>query len=117
MNDAMLNNITIDELETHLWLTEPYSSAHNAVLKVLDERDELDDSHPDYNLIRDRLETIERHANVSCGAMEELVEIFADSDLEPYFERVSLEKIHRSISHSEEVVTNKDLISEQIELY
>ena len=117
MNEAMLRNLTVDELENHLYVTQPYSPAHRAVLEVLDERDELDNNHPDYNLMRDRLEAIERHANVSCGAMEELLEIFEDSDLEPHFERVSLEKIHRGISHCQNVVTHKDLISEQIELY
>lgn len=40
MNEAMLRNLTPNELERHLWITEPYSPTHLAVLAVLEEIEE-----------------------------------------------------------------------------
>ena len=39
MNEAMLRNLSPEELESHLWITEPYSPTHLAVLSILDASD------------------------------------------------------------------------------
>ncbi|GAA4087249.1 hypothetical protein [Zhongshania borealis] len=64
MNQAMLRNLTSDELERHLWITEPYSPAHNALLTVLDANDK-----PNEDLDFDRVEDALADINIDAEKM------------------------------------------------
>lgn len=85
MNDAMLRNLTLDELECHLRVTEQDSPAHIAVCMKLDALDLPDTRHEqavnsltgmkaDANNIAKALESI------SISIRDQLGDVFDDTE-------------------------------------
>tara|TARA_R110001592_G_scaffold363400_1_gene688189 strand:- start:47785 stop:48114 length:330 start_codon:yes stop_codon:yes gene_type:complete len=76
MNQAMLRNLTPNELERHLWITEPYSPAHLAVLAMLEEIEETpadidqDDINYEATEIKSTVATMEKGVNNAMRRLE-----------------------------------------------
>lgn len=106
MNQAMLRNLTPDELERHLWITEPYSPAHQAVLAVLEEIEEtpadIDQDEINYETceIKGTVETMERGINAALRRLETF-----NNEISDAFESFNLAA--RSISESANNIQHK----------
>lgn len=99
MNEAMLRNLTPNELERHLWITEPYSPAHLAVLAVLEEIEETpadidqDDINYEACEIKETVETMEKGIHAALRSLETF-----NNEISDAFENFNLAA--RSISDS-----------------
>ena len=85
MNEAMLRNLTPDELERHLWITEPYSPTHLAVLAVIEEFEEgaefIDQAgiNSEARQIKENVEGMKKGINDAFGRLNEFSVVMADA--------------------------------------
>tara|TARA_R110002050_G_scaffold294546_1_gene452439 strand:- start:880 stop:1233 length:354 start_codon:yes stop_codon:yes gene_type:complete len=116
MNEAMLRNLTPDELERHFWITEPYSPIHNAVCSVIDEREELENRYCELEGVGGNLDRIRDHVNEVITRQEEINHhANMGSDYEDLKSMV-IDLTAESISKCDAVITAADEISAQISL-